>query len=65
MSTSAVINPSDPDFNTEPEDIDGPDLVECSECGVLIPDDDSGNIPYCAKCWNMLDQLSSLSISRY
>lgn len=44
---------------------DAPGMVECSECGILIPDDDTGNVPYCARCWNMLDYLSSLCISRY
>lgn len=38
----------------EEEFEDGPGEVECLECGRLISDDDTGNHPYCADCWDRL-----------
>jgi len=39
--------------NLEPDD--GPGEVACLECNTLIPDDDTGNPPYCNRCWQTLE----------
>jgi hypothetical protein len=40
----------------EEEHDDGPGVTFCLECNTEIPDDDTGNTPYCSRCWIMLQE---------